>query len=120
MTNHLLGSLGELKASVYLKKKGFQLLHKNFRCPLGEIDLIGEKEGCLVFFEIKSRSSLEFGLPCESITPSKIGHISRTAQYYLMKYPPINEKEIRFDVIEILHMNHQYYVRHIENAFYIE
>ncbi|MBI2068162.1 MAG: YraN family protein [Deltaproteobacteria bacterium] len=77
-----LGREGEEEAVQFLKNRGFQIRERNYRCRLGEIDLIAEKEKALYFVEVKSRRSLEGVSPYELVPYPKQLHISRVAQQY--------------------------------------
>ncbi len=76
------GALGEKLARDYLKKKGYEILETNYRCPRGEIDIIAQHDSCLVFVEVRTKTSLAFGTPEESITGAKMDHLRNSAQYY--------------------------------------
>ncbi|WP_312353675.1 YraN family protein, partial [Aminipila sp.] len=76
-----LGFQGEEVASNYLKNKGYQVLERNFRCKMGEIDIIACIHKTLVFVEVKTRRNLKFGLPCEAITKNKKVHIKKVAAF---------------------------------------
>lgn len=77
------GKKGEEEAVKELKKRGYRIITRNFRCRLGEIDIIGEKKGQLVFIEVKTRTSLAFGLPQENVNYRKQEKIKKVAQFYL-------------------------------------
>ncbi len=109
-----LGCWGENIAEKYLKKKGYIIVARNFRCKLGEIDIIALDGKELVFIEVKTRRNQNYGLPCEAITASKIKHLKRTAAYYTAVYS-VDHKDARLDVIEILTKEAQTYIHHIEN-----
>ena len=109
-----LGCWGEQIAEKYLIKKGYLIVARNFRCKLGEIDIIALDGKELVFIEVKTRQNQNYGLPCEAITASKIKHLKRTAAYY-MAVNSVNNKDVRLDVIEILKKEVQSYIHHIEN-----
>ena len=96
-----LGILGEELASHYVRKRGYKLLVRNYRCPLGEIDLVARDRNTLVFIEVKTRRSLERGLPTESITSHKRAQITRCAQYYLKQYA-VSEVPCRFDAVSVI------------------
>lgn len=85
MTNELTGGLGEELACQYLKKLGYKILERNFRIRGGEIDIVAKDKDYLVFVEVKTRYSHEYGLPVESITPWKIKSLLKTAQFYLFR-----------------------------------
>jgi len=76
------GILGEKIAGDFLKKRGYHILETNYRCPEGEIDIIAQDKDCLVFVEVRSKTSTEFGSPEESITRAKIQRlVAVTARY---------------------------------------
>jgi len=112
------GKAGEITAEEYLIKKGYQIIERNYRCKQGEIDLIVKKDNILSFVEIKTRNTMKYGLPCESITNGKIRHIKSTAYQYITVTKKMNENtDCRFDVVEVLRINDRQYIRHTENAF---
>ena len=100
MTNISLGKKGEEIAEKFLKDRGFRILEKNFRSRLGEIDLIGIDKETLVFIEVKTRFSKEFGLPEEAVTPRKIKTIARVGDYYRLLNDNLPELS-RIDVVAI-------------------
>ena len=114
MNNKEIGNLGEEIAKNYLISKNIAIINTNYRIRSGEIDIIGCENNELIFIEVKSRNTLKYGMPSESITKSKINKIKNTAKYYLYKNKVIN-KSIRFDVIEV-YLNENK-INHIVNAF---
>lgn len=83
----------------------------------GEIDIIAFERGTLVFFEVKTRRSKDFGLPEESVTKAKQNQVKKIAQGFLVKNG-LEDVECRFDVISIsLDENQEYSIRHIKDAF---
>jgi len=76
------GRLGEELARNFLKKRGFRILESNYRCPEGEIDIIARHNDCLVFVEVRTKTSREFGSPEESVTQAKKRRMITTAQHY--------------------------------------
>jgi len=116
-----LGDLGEALARELLEGKGFRVVHQNYRCRIGEIDLICVREKLLVFCEVKCRQSLVFGIPAEAVDAKKIRHIRRVASWYLSQKMNINrlysDFDMRFDVIEVVFVNDEYEANHVENAF---
>lgn len=80
-----LGKTGEDLALDFLKSHNFSVLEKNFHSKFGEIDIIAEKNHCLYFTEVKTRSNLNYGYPYEAVNKQKIYHIKKAAQYYLLK-----------------------------------
>lgn len=111
-----LGQQGEEIAAQYLQKEGYRILTRNFRTRYGELDIICWKNDILIFVEVKTRRSENFGSAEEAITSKKIAHIKKVALHYLAdnhtKY-----KEIRFDVITILMVNYEPRLNHIQAAF---
>lgn len=99
-----LGQLGEELAVDLLKAKGYIILERNFRCKLGEIDIIARDKDTLVFLEVRSKSSSGFGVPQESVNYKKQRTIRRVAEYYLIKNKLQNDF-CRFDVIAVTWQN---------------
>lgn len=96
-----LGAWGEDQAVKYLGKQGMKIIERNFRTPVGEIDIIARDKRTLVFIEVKTRRSTAFGTPQESVGQRKQRQIARTAQWYLQNNK--NSKlQPRFDVVAIL------------------
>ena len=110
---HILGKTGENEAVKYLEKQGYTIIERNFLCRQGEIDIIAMGEDYLVFVEIKSRTSKEFGLPSESVTQRKIKHMLKAIQYYLYKRH-LENANIRIDVIEVYVHENEYKINHIK------
>lgn len=100
MFKNNLGKSGEDWASVYLQKQGYKILQRNFRSRLGEIDVIALDGQTVVFVEVKTRFSKQFGPPEEAVTPWKIRSIIKTAQYFQMLHPKLPES-LRIDVVAI-------------------
>jgi putative endonuclease len=113
MNNRAVGTTFEQKAADYLRKKGYQILDKNFRCKIGEIDLIARSEGYLCFIEVKYRSGTSKGFPAEAITPTKIRRITRTAEFYMLLHKLPQDTPCRFDAVVILEND----ISLIKNAF---
>ncbi len=111
-----LGIWGEGIAARYLQNKGYKILDRNYYTRNGELDIICEKDGKLVFVEVKTRKSTKFGSPEEAITRKKINHLRQAALIYL-KTVERPYQEIRFDVIAILIDGNEKTINHIEQAF---
>ena len=109
-----LGARGEDIAEKYLRKKGYHILERNFRCRLGEIDIIALDGRTLVFIEVKTRRNQNYGRPCEAVNLVKIRHILRTAACYTA-LSRVRYEELRIDVVEILLQGERPYIHHIEN-----
>jgi ribonuclease HII len=108
-----LGRKMEEKAAFYLAEKGFQILEHNFKCDMGEIDLIAEERGSLVFAEVKYRASLGQGDPSEAVDINKQKRISKASDYYRLIHHIPENMPIRYDVIAMTDSE----IRHIVNAF---
>jgi|YelNatPaOPRAMG01_1025707.scaffolds.fasta_scaffold00751_6 putative endonuclease len=96
-----LGRKGEKSAERYLSQKGFRILERNFREKWGEIDLVCQKGGLIVFVEVKTRHSLSRGHPLESITSFKKERLLRTGYLYLAQNGILG-KPFRFDLVTII------------------
>ena len=81
-----LGAFGERAAKHYLEKQGYKILKTNFRCPVGEIDIVSQKDDYLVFVEVRTRRGLEFGSPEESITQTKKEKLIELGESYIQQY----------------------------------
>lgn len=102
-SNKATGNKGEIIAANYLLEKGYQLLEKNWRHHHLEIDIIAAKNGFLHIVEVKTRYSLRFGRPEESITKEKMKFLKNAAEAYQYKNP--QWKYLQFDVIAITLVN---------------
>lgn len=112
-----LGRKGEQIACDFLTKKGHTILTTNFIFEHKEIDIISQYGDLIVFSEIKTRSSLQFGFPEEAVTIHKQNLIKKAAEGYLEKHP--NTLKCRFDVISIvLKKDKALQIHHFEDAFY--
>jgi len=94
------GKKGEERALAALRKDGYKIIEKNYRNPLGEIDIIAEEDGYLVFVEVKKRNTLRFGSPLNAVDGKKKRHIIRSAMFYLKDHNCF-ERKVRFDVVGI-------------------
>lgn len=112
---HELGSNGEEIACDFLEKSGYKIIEKNYRCKIGEIDIIAQDKDELIFIEVKTRSQRVFGNPVESVNDEKKNHIYRVAQYYIM-LKKLERAKVRFDVIEVYIKNSNVNINLIKNA----
>ena len=96
-----LGRRGEDLAAQHLKKKGYIILERNYKLRSGEIDIVAKENNTISFIEVRTRSSLEFGSPFDSVTTSKQRQIIRTALHYI-KVNDLFDYEVRFDVVSVL------------------
>lgn len=113
------GDRGEAMAAEYLRENGYEILASQFRCRFGEIDLIAEKDGVLLFVEVKLRTNLQYGVPREYVTVKKQEKLRAAALLYLSG----RELDVpaRFDVAEVYTDVHRSAgktrIRYIANAF---
>jgi putative endonuclease len=111
------GELGERAARKSLEQQGFKFLAANFRSPRGEIDLVFRDQDCLVFVEVKARSSEDWVRPAAAVNARKRRLLSLCALDYLkrLKNPPV---KVRFDIVEVLLQDGAVReVRHLPNTF---
>ena len=94
------GQSGEKLAVEFLKKQGFKIMETNFNSKFGEIDIIAKEKDCLVYIEVKTRSSREFGLPEEAVGYRKLEHIKKAADFYRSTHKKLPESD-RVDVVAI-------------------
>lgn len=95
-----LGKKGEEIAARFLQKQGYRILERNFKKRYGEIDIVAQDQDTLVFVEVKTRFSHEFGPPEESVTPWKLRQIAKTGQFYKILHPELPDL-LRIDVVAV-------------------
>jgi putative endonuclease len=96
-----LGEWGEDRAAGFLRKeRGFEILERNYRCPLGEIDIIARDRDVLVFVEVKTKESGDYLPPQASVTKDKQRQVVRVARWYL-KVNRLGSPRSRFDVVAV-------------------
>ena len=110
------GKQSELLAAEYLEQHGLQIAARNFRCPLGEIDLVGWDGRTIVFVEVRSRHSANYGLAQESISRSKQRRLTLLGRWYI-KQNRLEGKLARFDVVAIDWRGEKPELTWIVNAF---
>jgi putative endonuclease len=97
----ILGRTGEDLAAAFLQRAGYTILIRNYRQKCGEIDIIAEEKGTLVFVEVKTRNNMSYGPPFAAVTKQKQRQIGRVAQDYLTRNK-LFDRPARFDVVSIL------------------
>jgi len=115
--NKIIGERGEQIAANYLHEKNYQILESNFSTRFGEIDLVCRKDNIIVFVEVKTKTSDEFGEPWEMINPRKWQQVKNMAQVYLTKNG-LGEAACRIDVVGVwLDLEHEVTkIEHWENV----
>lgn len=111
-----LGKLGEEMAAEYLRKNGYAILQTNWVFQKVEIDIIAQKGDVLAIVEVKTRSTVDFGLPQDFVKPKKIGLLVKAVNEYIIQNDL--DTEARFDIISIYKDKGEYVVEHLEDAFY--
>ena len=109
------GTQGEERAISILKTEGYKILEKNHRNHFGEIDIIAEEDGYLVFVEVKKRNTPVYGASLEAVNTMKKKRIIRSAMFYMKTHKCFNKK-VRFDVVGIDSEG----VKIVKHAFVIE
>lgn len=111
-----LGKLGEELAVDFLQKNGYEILETNWTFQKAEVDIIAKKGEVLAVVEVKTRSSIDFGLPQEFVKPKKIQLLVKAINEYIIQ----NEIDVnvRFDIVAIHKENNEFILEHIEDAFH--
>ncbi len=110
------GKAGEKIAADFLKKKGYRLVEANYRCPIGEIDIVARDKKDLVFVEVKARKTSALGYPEQAVGLKKQRKISQVALWYLQE-KKLGDVPVRFDIVAILMLPDGCDIRLITNAF---
>lgn len=117
MKRNISGAIGEKIAANFLKKRGYRIRETNFRCRAGEIDIIAEKDGCVVFVEVRTKTNLDFGKPSETITAVKKERLINAALAYIAGHENAPEVwRIDFVGVEIGRQGEVKQLELIENA----
>ncbi|RJK98266.1 YraN family protein [Vallicoccus soli] len=95
------GRYGERVAARHLVDAGLVVLERNWRCELGEIDIVAREGGVLVVCEVKTRSSGAYGPPAEAVTPAKAARLRRLAARWVHERG-VHPQELRVDVVAVL------------------
>jgi len=114
--NRKKGKKGEDIAAACLKKEGYRIVERNYRCRYGEVDIIAMDKKDVVFVEVKGRESDTFGSPEEAVGPAKQKKISKVALHYLQE-KGLGDHNARFDAVAIRFMPQGGQVKLIRNAF---
>lgn len=94
------GDMAENYVSNYLEERNYRILQRNFRCKLGEIDIIAEKNGTIIIVEVKARWSIKYGLPQEAVDKRKLKKLYQLTDYYLKERHNL-DKRTRIEVAAI-------------------
>lgn len=98
-----LGRAGEERAVRHLLVSGYEVLDRNWRCPLGEIDIVAARRGCLCVIEVKTRSSARYGHPFEALDARKVRRLWRLAHAWVAAHPDLAiHSHVRLEAIGII------------------
>ncbi|WP_396142595.1 YraN family protein [Flavobacterium sp.] len=111
-----LGKLGEELAVDYLEKNGYEILETNWTFQKAEVDIIAKKDAILAVIEVKTRSSLDYGLPQDFVKPKKIQLLVKAINEYVTQNDI--DVDVRFDIMAIHKENNEFILEHIEDAFH--
>lgn len=111
-----LGKLGEEMAVEFLQKEGYTILQTNYTFQKAEIDILARKAGVLAVVEVKTRSSLDFGLPQDFVKPKKIQLLVKAVDAFVTQNDL--DLEVRFDIIAIHKNDKSFVIEHLTDAFY--
>jgi putative endonuclease len=113
------GAKGELAARKHLRSRGHRILDTNYTHKLGELDIVSEHNGSIVFTEVKARTKSEGFRPADNLGPAKIRKLRRIAEIYL-KHRALTDRPVQFDVIELVYPaggRRKPKIDHFERAF---
>lgn len=116
MDSHGIGPKGEEVAARFLTHQGYSIVGRNIYFRFAEIDIVAKKGDVIIFVEVKTRKSMQYGLPREAVTKRKQEHIKAAAQAYLANMESWSGL-CRFDVIEVWYGQGRWHIEHIQNAF---
>lgn len=118
MSTNELGKRGEEAAARYLERRDYEILERNYSCRFGEADIIAEEDGTVCFIEVKTRRSIEAGIPEEAVTREKQARYERIALCYLQDTDYGDGVPVRFDAIGIcVSANDRALLRHHKGCF---
>lgn len=114
--NQSVGKYGEDRASEFLERLGYQLIDRNWRCEVGEIDIVAKDSDCLVFAEVKTRTRVGFGHPFEAITSAKMKKMRQLVGEWCRAHQ-ISSVQVRLDAISVLISQGRIHIEHLKQVF---
>jgi putative endonuclease len=118
MSNRELGMAGEEAACAFLRRRGYRIIDRNYRCRCGELDIVAGLRGLIVFCEVKARSVGDIEEALGAVDARRQGRMARAASHYLAERGG-GGKGCRFDVIALLKSGTKWKIVHVEDAFEI-
>lgn len=116
MAEHLkTGASGEDAAAEHLKARGYEILDRNWTSGRLELDIVARKDGCVVFVEVKTRSSARHGLPAQAVGPKKAERLLAAARLYMSEHD-LWDTPCRMDVVAVIKTAAGYELEHIQDA----
>ncbi len=116
VSNRELGMAGEDAACSFLKRKGYRIMDRNYRCPYGEVDIVASRRGTVVFCEVKTRSGGDIEEALGAVDERRRGRLARAASHYL-DAKDVTARGCRFDVIALLKSGPAWKIVHVKDAF---
>ncbi len=113
---HVLGIYGERLAADYLVSIGYEIVDRNWRCGIGEIDLVARDNDRWVFVEVKTRNGAGFGSPFEAITDEKLNRLRRLVGEWC-RIKQVSGVQVRIDAISVLVEQGKVYLEHLKQVF---
>lgn len=113
---HVLGVYGERLAGNYLESLGYEILERNWRCSLGEIDLIAKDKARYVFVEVKTRNGAGYGHPLEAITEVKLGRLRKLVGEWC-RLRQLSGIDVRIDAVSVLVDRGKVQLEHLKQVF---
>lgn len=111
-----LGRYGEDRAASYLQERGYEIIDRNWRSQVGEIDIVAKDKDRLVFVEVKTRSGSGFGHPFEAITANKVARMRRlVADWCIVKQ--VSSVKVRLDAIAVMVTAGRVHIEHLKEVF---
>lgn len=110
-----LGKKGEDAACQYLEQRGYVIKARNWRCDRHEIDIVAEGDAVIIFVEVKTRTSSNWGLPVDFVSKKQMKRIVEAADFYLRENDI--SKDARFDILSVLDKKSGIEIEHIDDAF---
>lgn len=114
----LFGARGEAAAEKFLRRRRYTILERNYRCPLGEADLVALDGSVVVFIEVKTRAGAGAGSPFDAVDTRKQRQLVRVANYYLSRHR-LHGRDARFDVVGVSQEGSELRCELLRNAFEI-